>query len=182
MTAFLTGTRVTLRALRRADLELYRGWLENQDATFFMESGARPYGEAQIEEIYRSSTEANDTVVFVIEAADTKRPIGVAGLYLIQWISRRAEFRILIGEPGAFDRGYGTEATELIVGYAFDRLNLENVFLGVSSENKRAIRSYEKAGFQHEGVRRRYIYRNGLYYDATLMSVLRDEWQARKKS
>lgn len=179
---FLAGKKVALRALRRADLELYRGWLENQDATHFMESGARPYGDAQIEEIYRSSTESHDTVVFVIEAADTKKPVGVVGLYLIQWICRRAEFRILIGEPDAFDRGYGTEATELIVGYAFDRLNLENVFLGVSAENKRAVRSYEKAGFQHEGVRRRYIYRNGRYYDAVLMSALRDEWQARKKS
>jgi RimJ/RimL family protein N-acetyltransferase len=182
VTTFLSGSKVALRTLRRADLDIYRSWLENQDATFFMESGARPYGDAQMEDIFRSSTEAADTVVFVVETLDTKRPIGVVGLYLIHWICRRAEFRILIGEPETLGKGYGTEAAELIVAYAFDRLNLESVFLGVSAENKRAIASYEKANFQYEGTRRRHIYRNGRYYDAVLMSVLREEWVARKSS
>lgn len=174
----MSGPTIGLRSLQRADLVLYRAWLENPAATQFMESGWRPVSEVEIEAIYKASTEPNDTVVFAIAPKDGSKPVGVCGLYLIQWICRRAEFRILIGDDAARGRGYGTEAARLVVGYAFEKLNLETVYLGVNAENGQAIRSYEKAGFQREGVRRKLIYRNGRYYDALMMSILREEWPA----
>ena len=64
----------------------------------------------------------------------------------------------------------------MVVDYAFDRLNLETVYLGVNVENGSAIRSYEKAGFQREGTRRKLVYRNSRYYDILMMSVIREEW------
>ena len=179
MTApFLTGDKVILRGLRRGDLELYRSWLENPEATHFMESGWRPVSDAEIEEIYAAATEPSDTVVFVIADKATDKPVGVCGLYLIHWICRRGEFRILIGEDASRGKGLGSEAARLTVAYGFDTLNLETIYLGVNAENKGAIGSYEKAGFVGEGVRRRLIYRSGRYYDALMMSILRDEYLA----
>jgi RimJ/RimL family protein N-acetyltransferase len=173
---FLEGDKILLRGLRRDDLELYRSWLENPEATHFMESGWRPVSDAEIEEIYKASTELNDTVVFVIADKATDKPVGVCGLYLIHWICRRGEFRILIGEDASRGKGLGSEAARLTVAYGFDTLNLETIYLGVNAENKGAIGSYEKAGFVREGIRRRLIYRNGRYYDALMMSILRDEY------
>ena len=60
--------------------------------------------------------------------------------------------------------------------YGFDRLNLNRIWLGITSENKRGIRAYEKAGFRHEGALRQDIYRNSLYYDSVRMAVVRDEY------
>ncbi len=177
MTApFLAGENVTLRGLRRTDMELYRRWLENPEATHFMESGWRPVADAEIEEIYKAATEPNDTVVFVIVDKASNTPVGVCGLYLIQWICRRSDFRILIGEDAFRGKGLGSEATRLTVAYGFDKLNLETIYLGVNADNKGAIASYEKAGFVREGIRRRLIYRNGRYYDVLMMSILRDEY------
>ena len=177
MTAsFLTGTKVCLRGLRRDDLALYRRWLENPKATHYMESGWRPVPDSELESIYQASTEASDTVAFVLVDKATDTPVGVCGLYLIQWICRRAEFRILIGEDAFRGKGLGTEAAQLMVAYGFEKLNLETIYLGVNTENTGAIRSYENAGFVREGVRRRLIYRNGQYYDALMMSILRDEF------
>lgn len=178
--AFLSGDRVILRGLRRDDIPLYRSWLENTIATHFMESGWRPVPDSEIEAIFKASTEPTDTAVFVIVDKATGTPVGVCGLYLIQWICRRGEFRILIGNDAFFGKGLGSEAASLVVSYGFDMLNLETIYLGVNTENKRAIRSYEKAGFQTEGIRRRLIYRNGRYYDAMMMSILREEYQAGK--
>lgn len=173
--AFLSGDKVSLRGLRRSDLDLYRSWLENPDATHYMESGWRPMADAEMEAIYQSSVVANDSAVFVMVDRASGEAVGICGLYLIQWVCRRAEFRILIGNDQARNRGLGSEAAKLVVDYGFNKLNLETISLGVNTENKRAIASYEKAGFRPEGVRRKLIFRNGRYYDALMMSILREE-------
>lgn len=173
---FLEGKNVTLRGLEREDLSTYRSWLNNAKATHFMESGWRPSSVEDMEEIYRASTHPTDTAIFIIEDKKSNKPIGVCGLYLIQWICRRGEFRILICDDNGRGRGLGTEAAKLVVDYAFNTLNLETIYLGVNTENTAAIRSYEKAGFQREGIRRKLIYRNGTYYDALMMSILREEF------
>lgn len=177
---FLAGTAVWLRGFRREDMEHYRHWLDNPEATYFMESGWRPSSDHELDEIFRNSTESMDTVAFAIVDRKTKKTVGCCGLYAIQWICRRADFRILIGESSAWSRGLGSEAARLTVAYGFDKLNLETIYLGVNTENKRAIKSYEKAGFVPEGVRRKLIYRNGRYYDALMMSILREEYFAAK--
>lgn len=173
---FLIGKKILLRGLRREDMEAYRGWIENPAVTELMESGWRPISDQELDALYKGSTEPNDTVVFVIVDRESGAAVGTCGLYLIQWICRRAEFRIIIGDPAAWNRGFGSEAAQLIVDMAFTRLNLEVIYLGVNADNVRAIRSYEKAGFKKEGVRRKLIYRNGRYYDALMMSLLREEY------
>jgi RimJ/RimL family protein N-acetyltransferase len=65
----------------------------------------------------------------------------------------------------------------LMLRYGFDTLNLNRIFLRVFASNPRAIRSYEKADFIHEGRMREAEFRNGQYVDVLLMSVLRSEWK-----
>jgi len=67
--------------------------------------------------------------------------------------NRSCNFRIFLGRAGR-DRGLGTEATRLIVGYGFEGLGLHRISLEVYSFNPRARRVYEKAGFQAEGILR----------------------------
>jgi len=65
---------------------------------------------------------------------------------------------------------------KVILNYAFSELNLHRVTLGVFSYNTRAIRSYEKAGFNFEGIERSVILRDGSRSDVIIMGILRDEW------
>jgi ribosomal-protein-alanine N-acetyltransferase len=175
MNYFLTGNKIGLRAMQRSDLLPYADWLANEEVTRYLEMGWRPIAEADLDSVYQEATSGRDAVVMMICEKESGRPVGTAGLYLLQWPCRRAQFRILLGEPDVYDRGYGTEATRLILDYGFAKLNLETIYLGVNAENVRAIKTYEKAGFVHEGRQRRFIYRNGQYYDCINMSVLRSE-------
>jgi RimJ/RimL family protein N-acetyltransferase len=84
-------------------------------------------------------------------------------------------FRIFIGPKGR-DRGFGTEATRLIVGYGFEHLGLHRISLEVYAFNPRARRAYEKVGFRAEGVLRESLRYNGEWIDATVMSILAPEW------
>lgn len=173
---FLVGEKIDLAGLRRTDLDALAHWWDDAEVTHFLEMGARPTREKDIEAFWRMTSESDDNVVFAIRAKDG-RVVGTCGLYAISWVCRRAQFNILIGERDVWGKGYGTEAARLILHYAFDKLNLESVQLGVNADNQRAIASYQRAGFVAEGVRRRFIYRNGRYYDMAVFSVLREEYK-----
>ncbi len=64
----------------------------------------------------------------------------------------------------------------LLLKHGFDTLNLNRIYLRVFSNNVRAIRCYEKAGFVQEGRFRQAHYQDGEYWDVLVMSVLRSEW------
>lgn len=176
--AFLSDDHINLRGMRREDLPVYRAWIDNAEVTRFMEMGWKPFSDADLEKTYVEATQAADAVVMVVEERASGKPIGTTGLYLINWPGRRAQFRILIGEPTLFGKGYGTAATRLIVRYGFDRLNLETIYLGANTENKGAVRAYEKAGFRIDGVQPHFVYNNGRYYDSVMMSITRDRYLA----
>ena len=71
-----------------------------------------------------------------------------------------------------------TDAQRTLLAFGFGTLGLERVWLTVTADNARAIRSYEKVGFQLEGVMRRAFRVRGRLTDSLLMSILRDEWEA----
>lgn len=81
-----------------------------------------------------------------------------------------------IGERDYWGRGYGTEAMKLILRFAFAELGLHRVSLNVFDYNPRGVRSYEKAGFRHEGRVREMILREGQRADVIYMGVLREDW------
>lgn len=77
--------------------------------------------------------------------------VGIIGLLQIDIVNSKAEYYITIGNRNFKKKGIATKATEIILDYAFDKLKLHKVYLTVDSENKVAIKLYEKAGFKQEG-------------------------------
>jgi RimJ/RimL family protein N-acetyltransferase len=93
---------------------------------------------------------------------------------------RSGEIGIMIGDKRMWNQGLGTEAMTLLLRIGFETLNLNRIFLRVHSNNLRAVRSYEKAGFVLEGTLRQAVYKKGRYGDLHIMSVLRSEWDKGK--
>jgi len=146
----------------------------------FPNSGVIFSSPDSIEVEYKRLLKSRTDVVFAIVDKKTDRAIGITGLYDISWIPRHGDLRIAIGEKKSWGKGYGAEAVELLLGYAFGKLSLNSVQLGVNAEDKRANSCYKRAGFVYEGTRREFVYRNGRYYDANLYSILRSEFEAKK--
>jgi len=174
---FIVGERLYLRGLMREDLggNLF-GWANDADVTHYMYTGAVPNTPQALDHEYDLvAASRNDVVLAVVDMA-TEAHIGNTGLYSINWVSRLAEFRIIIGEKDFWSRGYGTEAARLTVAYGFEKLNLNCIYLGVNADHTAAIRAYEKCGFVREGTMRQIIFRNGRYYNGVRMSMLREEY------
>lgn len=123
---------------------------------------------------------APGSVEFRIRTLADDKLIGFVALFNIKWSNGTAVLAIGIGEPDYRGKGYGTDALELTLGYAFRELNLHRLGLTVLSYNTRAIRAYERVGFVREGVRREAIHRDGRRYDEIMMGVLRSEWEQRR--
>jgi RimJ/RimL family protein N-acetyltransferase len=119
-------------------------------------------------------TKVQNEVQWAIECLSDGAFIGCTGLHDIDHRNRHCSWGIWIGPPQRWGHGYGTEACMLSVEYAFRELALEKVSLYVFDGNDRARRSYEKAGFVSEGIRRRQYWRDGELIDIEMMAVFRD--------
>lgn len=177
---FLKGEKILLQPMEIENLkELSRlivNWVNDGIVTYYMFTGQIPRNSEQVFNDFKKHLEAENNVIFLVLDKAAKKPIGYAGLYEIHLTARSAEFRILIGENDFWGKGYGTEATELLTFYGFDRLNLNRIYLGYTADNKGAAKAYEKAGYVYEGTLKEDLYRNSRYYDSIKMAILRKDY------
>jgi [ribosomal protein S5]-alanine N-acetyltransferase len=173
----LVGTKVYLRPLERADAAAVVPWFNDPDVSRFS-LRYRPLTLQEQEQWLEQAGRDERSVLLGIALREDDRLIGTTGFHQLSFKDRGAVFGILIGAKAEWDKGYGSEATRLMVRYAFETLNLHRVTLYVFEYNARAIRTYEKIGFRREGLLRQENWREGRYWDTIVMGLLRDEWLA----
>lgn len=117
---------------------------------------------------------------FSIRSLEGDQRIGFCVLDGFDWTARSAWVSIGIGERAFWGKGYGSDAMNQVLRFAFDALNLRRVTLDVFEYNERAYKSYLKVGFKEEGRLRQWMVRAGTRYDLIFMGILREEWQARQ--
>jgi diamine N-acetyltransferase len=178
-TIVLRGERIGLGPLDRSMVQLLERWA-NDPVTVELEGETfQPLAGDRIVDLWEPllAGDREGWAGFAIWLLAEERVIGIANLR--DWLTphRTAEFGITIGGPADRGKGYGTEATRLVLQWAFDELGIHNVWLDTSSGNPAAIRAYEKAGFREIG-RIREARRSGPYcHDLVLMDCLATEFQ-----
>jgi len=118
----------------------------------------------------------DDWLGFAIYALPELRPIGMANIRDFQNRHGTAEFGITIVAAADRGRGYGSEAVQLLLDYAFTVLGVHNVWLDTPAYNAAALRAYEKVGFREIGRRRGARVLAGQRYDVVLMDCLASEF------
>lgn len=172
----LQGARVALRPLAAGDLRKIVKWYSDPQVIHFLGRGS-PVTLAEEERWFRDYERKPDEQIFAIEVEG--RHVGNLGLHRVDRVHRKADLGIVIGETMFWSRGFGTEAVRLGLRYAFEDLGMNKVALDVIEYNHRAIRSYEKCGFQREGIQRQDVYKDGRFVNVVRMSILADEFRAR---
>jgi [ribosomal protein S5]-alanine N-acetyltransferase len=173
---FIIGTRLYLRPLDRTDAPLLAAFV-NHPETRRTVLRARPTSLVQEEAFLMQLGSSERDVMFGLALREGGNLVGVSGLHQIDPVGRKAQLGLLIGLAEQWGKGYGTEATRLMLEYAFTTLNLNKVGLQVFSNNPAARRVYEKAGFRLEGTLREDYFVDGSYVDTLCMGVLRSEWR-----
>lgn len=129
----------------------------------------------QIERHMEKCKSDDSRVDFVVCLQETDEVIGEGAILEIEKENELGYYRIALF-PEFIGKGYGTEVTKLAVDYAFDVLKLNRLQLEVYTHNPRAQRSYEKAGFKKEGIRKQVVKWEDTYFDEVIMAVLREDW------
>lgn len=171
----LAGELVTLRQLTGDDAPALLPMLEDEETARLTGSRLKPPMAELARSWYTSRPDQHDRLDLAIVDRATGDVSGEVVLNEWDEDNESCSFRICL-VPGSYGRGLGTEATRLIVGYAFEELALHRVSLEVYAFNPRARRTYEKVGFVTEGVLRDELRWGDERVDCFMMSILADEW------
>lgn len=170
----LVGKRIRLTQILPDDIAVIQGWCN--DTVFmrlFDSAPAMPRTAVQV----RSWFEKQDEYSFAIRLLDGDAMIGLVGLDEIEWSNSTCGIGYGIGEASNRGRGYGTEAVQLALEFAFSELNMHRVTATVFSYNPPSARLLEKLGFVHEGIMRERVQRDGRRHDLVFYGLLRPEWE-----
>jgi RimJ/RimL family protein N-acetyltransferase len=171
----IRGERVALGPLRRDLIPTYQRW-DTDFVTNRTTANARPVTLDQEAAAYDRAAMSEQNVFFTIYDLASWWPIGKTYLESVNLRNRKAEFGIVIGEEEYRGKGFGTEATRLVLDYAFTVLGLNNVMLVVYEFNLAGRRAYEKAGFREFGRRRQAHLMGGRWWDVIYMECLSSEF------
>lgn len=171
----LNGNIINLRPIVEADASAMFASLSDEES-MRLTGTQQTFTLAQVQAYCARVAQADDRVDYAITVKDDPTFLGEVVLNEIDWTNHSASFRIALASAASFGKGYGTEATRLILDYGFNTLNLHRIELEVYDFNPRAQHVYEKVGFVREGVRRDVLLWDGVYQSAIVMSILRDEW------
>jgi RimJ/RimL family protein N-acetyltransferase len=174
----IRGTQVALGPLHRDMLPVLERWENDLRTAELGGDDPRPVTAAAIasewEPLLRG--ERPDWLGFAIYALSDLRLIGHANLRDFSNSHGTAEIGISLGDVRERGQGFGSEAVRLLLDYAFQHLNVWNVWLDTAAYNHGAIRAYEKAGFREIGRRRGARVIAGARHDIVLMDCTRDDF------
>jgi RimJ/RimL family protein N-acetyltransferase len=173
----LTGSRVVLRRHTTENLEAFRRWYSDPEIARLARYQEAPMRSEEIERFFTARVVGSDALAMAIHERGSDRLVGTCAFSQLDGENGSALYHITIGEKDVWGRGYGTEATRLMLDHAFGSLGLHRVALFVFEFNERAIRTYKRCGFVVEGRSRESIFRDGRWWDEIAMSVLESDWR-----
>lgn len=154
----IKGEKVTLRPPDETDAARFVAWFADTEVTRYL-ALVFPLSLQQEQDFLKRIGESKDDVWWVIEAEG--RAIGATGIHRIDWINGRAITGTVIGDKGAWRKGYGSESMALRTAYAFRQLNLHKLKSGAFLENEPSKRALRKAGYREVGIEREESWRDG---------------------
>ncbi len=175
----IEGKTINLRLIEEDDLEQVAEW-RNKPAINKYFFNIFPISKWGQKDWFAKLLSNERKKLFIIETKE-REPTGTIGLDDIDWKNQKAEFgNMLIGDQENQRKGYAKDATLTLLKFAFEEMNLNRIYLNVLDFDKRAIRLYEKCGFQKEGNLRQAFFTQGRFCDIVVMSILRQEFTEKK--
>lgn len=169
-------TQIFLRELEPEDISQLNRWRNDKELIDSLGNNFRFISKNVDQAWYKDYLQhRNKNVRLAIIHAQDNRHIGNINLSDIDPINASAELSIMIGEKQYRSKGIGTEATFMMINHGFKNLNLHRIYLTVLQHNEPATRLYKKIGFTIDGVHRQAIFKNGIYNDVVVMSLLKHE-------
>ena len=171
-----------LREYREEDYEDIRKWVNNPEIVQYLSDiFLYPQSEKQTGNFLDMAMK-EEWKGFIIADIENENYIGQIDFVDLDLKNGVGELGVVIGDNNNHNKGYGTEALSLFLDFGFDQLRLHRIELVCWEHNERAQRVYQKLGFVKEEIRKKKLYRNSKYYDASCYGILKKKEKEKKKN
>lgn len=172
--------RLLLRALRADDLNTtYLDWLNDPEVNRYLETRFLPQSLESLHSYWQAHRDDSASPWFAICLTSDGRHIGNIKLGPIDWLHRRADISLFIGDRSCWGQGLASEAIGRLRDWAFQELDLQKLRAGVYTGNHGSRRAFEKCGFAIEGTLRDEVVSAGSRVDVWLLGLPRGLWERR---
>jgi len=179
---FLDGKNISLVLPRKENINLYLKWVNTPEVRRLGRSVLPTIKEDIEKRFEEQDKKVKDSIYFEIYHKKEKKPIGDCGFNRINWIDRRADIGLGIGEPDYWNQGIASEAVGLLLQYGFEQLGLYKITADIFSPNIGSWSCAEKVGMKREAELIRHTYIDGEYVDALIYSIFKNDWINRYKN
>lgn len=146
--------------------KLHGPWMMQPEVTRFWGPRFGEITEESAEKRFKEMAEGNSSIEWTIAYRD--EPVGLTGIFGIDWVRRDGESGIFIGRHDLYGRGIASEAVRLRTHYAWTELRLHRVHNWIGHANRGSRRANEKSGYKQIGLYERSWFRSGEWYDEWL--------------
>jgi RimJ/RimL family protein N-acetyltransferase len=174
---------IILEPFVQSDFQQLINWVDSEEL-LIQWSGSLfsfPLTIRSLEWYVRDTNVINESDAFVYKAVETEtgNVVGHISLGGLSWKNRSSRIsRVLVGKDDRHQKGIGQQMTKAALNIGFEELGLHRISLGVYENNKPALNTYLKCGFNIEGVSRDILWYNNEYLSMVEMAILEDEWRA----
>ena len=175
----IRGKNVILREQRTGDAKFFAHWF-NQPQVMFQCGFTEPTDEEKERAAIARHRGSDDSVWFTVTDLDGSI-IGETGLLRMWPAWHCTDLSIIIPDPAAQHKGYGSETIGIMLDMAFDEYDMNRVAIGVVGLNTNALEFYRKIGFRQEGIQEQGYFYNNEYSDFIMMRILRSEWKQKMR-
>jgi ribosomal-protein-alanine N-acetyltransferase len=171
----LEGKNVNLRIMEKEDLPLIAEWF-NKPEVFGEYNPLHQVSRTEAEKMFENPHEEKS---FIIEKKDGSKIGFIGHFYVLHVAGKQLEIGYSL-VPSERGKGYGTEATQVMVDYLFLSKDSMRIQAQTDPRNVASHRLLEKVGFMKEGTLRKSFFMRGEWRDSYIYSILREEWKEPK--
>lgn len=178
---FLENDAVGLRPFEAADAEFFLRWMNDPEVRGLI-GETRPTSRSEAEQYVEKLGSSTDRIWLAVVRKADGVIVGETGLLRMFPDWRTTDITIIIPDPAHRSQGYGRQAMNLMLDYAFGHLGFNRVAIGVVDFNQQALGFYEKLGFKREGLQEEGYFYGHQFHDFVMMRMLAREFDANPKS
>lgn len=171
----IQGENVVLRAISMKDTNLLLELINDAETEKMLGGSSFPVSLEGQEKWIAAQTERIDMLRSIVALKENEEGIGTVILSDIDRKNGVAQVHIKMDKQRGRGKGYGSDALNAIVNYAFNEMRLNCIYADVLEYNTVSQKLFEKCGFHRDGVLRSRVFKGGKYINVVSYSRLKED-------
>lgn len=169
------GSKVYLRAIEERDNEMLLEMINDPETEKMLGGYSWPISITDQKKWFEGQSNKANILRCIVSVKETDIAVGTVILSDIDLKNGTAEIHIKLSTKNGRGKGYGTDAVNTLVSYAFKEMRLNCIYANILTYNTASAHLFEKCGFVKEGVLRSRVYKEGAFIDFLSYSIVRGD-------